>query len=144
MCVCVCVCVCACVCLCARARLRDMCDCQDPCGGMDYADVHAHMLDLMRVILECRVARTHTGSRCAGAYSISTEGMAKALLHLPMWCAMDWMFNGAKHAPRDASQEAHEGVRTKVLFLEPALFREGSKLDPRFATTMTGCEYCPV
>lgn len=84
------------------------------------------------------------GSRCAGAYSISTRGIAKALLHLPMWCSMDWMLNGAKHAPRDAPREAHEGVRTTVLFLEPALFQEGSKLDPRFATTMTGCEYCPV
>lgn len=79
--------------------------------------------------------RVSKGSRCAGAYAVSRAGMFKALLHLPMWCSMDWMFNGAKKAAvRDA-------LSTTVFFLEPALFEEGSKRG-MFATTMTGCDYC--
>ena len=79
--------------------------------------------------------RVSKGSRCAGAYAVSRAGMFKALLHLPMWCSMDWMFNGAKKAAvRDA-------LSTRVFFLEPALFEEGSKLG-MFATTMAGCGYC--
>ena len=61
--------------------------------------------------------------------------MLKALLHLPMWCSQDWMLNGAKKAAvRDA-------LPTTVLFLEPAVFREGSK-ESEFQTTMAGCDYC--
>ena len=56
---CVCACVCVCVLACARARPCDMRACQDPCGGMDHADAHAHMLDIMRVVLKCRVAHTY-------------------------------------------------------------------------------------
>ena len=61
------------------------------------------------------------GSRCAGSYAISRSGMSKMLVHLPMWCSMDFTMNGAKHAPTRAD------LRTTVLFLEPPLFDEGSK-----------------
>jgi len=79
--------------------------------------------------------RVSRGSRCAGAYAVSRKGMLKALLHLPMWCSMDFMLNGAKHAA------VKDALRTRVLFLEPALFEEGSK-KAMFPTTMAGCEYC--
>ena len=73
--------------------------------------------------------------RCAGAYAVSRMGMLKALLHLPMWCSMDFMFNAAKLAA------VKPALPTTVLFLEPALFEEGSKKG-KFSTTMTGCDYC--
>jgi len=79
--------------------------------------------------------RVPRGSRCAGAYAVSRMGMLKALLHLPVWCTTDFMLNGAKHAA------VKEALRTRVLFLEPALLEEGSKRD-MFPTTMVGCEYC--
>ena len=79
--------------------------------------------------------RVSKGSRCAGSYAVSRTGMFKALLHLPMWCTMDFMLNGAKHAV------VKDALRTSVLFLEPALFEEGSKRN-MFKTTMSGCHYC--
>jgi hypothetical protein len=82
--------------------------------------------------------RVSKGSRCAGAYAVSRAGMLKVLLHLPMWCTMDWVFNGAKKAVTSE----FDVLRTKVLFLEPPLFYEGSKQN-MFGTTMTGCHYCP-
>lgn len=78
------------------------------------------------------------GSRCAGAYAVSRAGMLKVLLHLPMWCTMDWVFNGAKKAVT----KEFDVLRTKVFFLEPPLFYEGSKQN-MFRTTVTGCDYCP-
>ena len=85
-----------------------------------------------------RLWNVSRGSRCASAYGISRAGMLKMLLHLPMWCTIDWMMNGAKKAPL---HKAGGSLQTTVLFLEPALFYEGSKV-LGMPTTMTSCAYC--
>lgn len=65
--------------------------------------------------------KTKRASRCANAFLVSRSGMQKMLLHLPVWCSLDWMMNAAKFATVD------ERIQTQVYVMDPPLFVEGSK-----------------
>mmetsp|Transcript_28011 Transcript_28011/g.90871 ORF Transcript_28011/g.90871 Transcript_28011/m.90871 type:complete len:92 (-) Transcript_28011:8-283(-) len=66
--------------------------------------------------------RTKRASRCSNAYLISRSGMLKMLRQLPAWCSLDWMMHAAKYANVDESSQ------TKVYFIDPPVFVEGSKI----------------
>eukprot|EP00293_Proteomonas_sulcata_P015893 CAMPEP_0184299298 /NCGR_PEP_ID=MMETSP1049-20130417/9935_1 /TAXON_ID=77928 /ORGANISM="Proteomonas sulcata, Strain CCMP704" /LENGTH=222 /DNA_ID=CAMNT_0026609693 /DNA_START=108 /DNA_END=776 /DNA_ORIENTATION=- len=63
----------------------------------------------------------HPWGTGSNAYLLSRSGMMKMLLQVPMWCSIDWMMHASKFATFNSS------LQTKVYFVEPPLFVEGSK-----------------